>query len=258
VRSRYPGRHEFGQNFLHDQKTIRRIVDLVASTDGPILEIGCGDGALTRPLARLDRDLLAIDADHRRAAALDRALPNVRVRCEDALRVRLDRPVVVGNLPFHLTTPILRRLLRAGRWRQAVLLTQWEVARKRAGVGGRTMLTAQADPWFTAELRGRVRADAFRPRPSVDGGLLVVRRRDEPLLDESRRRDYERFVRQVFTARGRGIAAMLRAVGCRGADRVLGELGLDRRALPRDLDPQEWAALWSRLRGSADSGGAAG
>ncbi len=60
----------------------------------------------------------------------------------DALRTRLDRPVVVGNLPFHLTTPILRRLLAAGGWTEAVLLTQWEVARKRAGVGGRTMLTA--------------------------------------------------------------------------------------------------------------------
>lgn len=248
MRSRNPGRYELGQNFLRDRGAIRRIIGLVASTDGPILEIGCGDGALTRPLARLGRDVLAIDVDRRHVQALDSALPNVRVRCEDVLHARLDRPVVVGNLPYHLTTPILRRLLHAGRWQQAVLLTQWEVARKRAGVGGRTMLTAQTDPWFTIELRGRIPADAFRPRPSVDSGLLVIRRRADSLVDSAVRRRYEQFVKQVFTARGRGIGGMLRATGHGGVDRALRAADIDRRALPRDLSAEQWATLWHQLQ----------
>ncbi|TSD58395.1 23S ribosomal RNA methyltransferase Erm [Aeromicrobium piscarium] len=248
MRSPSGGRHELGQNFLYDRGAIGRILHLVDHTSGPILEIGCGHGALTRPLAARGRSLLAIDIDPACVLATRRSAPAARVMYLDALRVRLDRPVVVGNLPFHLTTPILRRLLSAPRWTDAVLLLQWEVARKRAGVGGRTMLTAQTDPWFTVRLDRRVPAEAFRPRPSIDGGILTISRRDVPLLPAERRRDYERFVKAVFTARGRGIAAMLRSAGAPRPDRSLRELGIAARALPRDLGPEEWAGLFERLR----------
>ncbi|MHA6669430.1 rRNA adenine N-6-methyltransferase family protein [Homoserinimonas sp. A447] len=115
------------------------------------------------------REVTAIELDEHRARRLRHALPSVRDEHGDALRYPLDRPIVVGNIPFHITTPILRRLLQAGTWRSAVLLTQWEVARKRAGVGGGTMMTAQAAPWFEVELKKRVPAHFFTPRPSVDG-----------------------------------------------------------------------------------------
>ncbi len=74
--------------------------------------------------------------------------------------------MVVGNIPFHLTTPILRRLLSSATWQHAVVLTQWEVARKRAGVGGRTMMTAQAAPWFDFVLDSRVPAGCFTRGPA--------------------------------------------------------------------------------------------
>src|SRR5699024_11383810 len=83
----------------------------------------------------------------------------------------LFRSVLVGNLPFHLTTAILRRIFRAPGWKHAILLVQWEVARRRAGVGGATMMTAQWWPWFDFELGRRVPARAFTPRPNVDGGV---------------------------------------------------------------------------------------
>ncbi|WP_293784994.1 23S ribosomal RNA methyltransferase Erm [uncultured Aeromicrobium sp.] len=249
--SLHGGRHELGQNFLHHRPTIDRMVRLVAATDGPILEIGCGDGALTRPLSQLGRDLLAIDIDEHRVAGLRRTLPHVRVRRDDAMRVRLDRPVIVSNVPFHLTTPVLRRLLSAPRWQEAVLLTQWEVARKRAGVGGRTMLTAQTAPWFTFALHGRVPAQGFRPMPSVDGGVLTISRRETPLVAPADRASYQRFVRAVFTGRGRGMAQILAAATGRSArqsQRALSDVGVRPAALPRDLDPDQWAALWRGTR----------
>src|SRR5690606_31074799 len=122
------GRHELGQNFLVHRASLERMTSLVAATTGPILEIGGGDGALTAPLSKLGRDLHVIDIDPRRVSRLRTRFPQVHVEHADALRARLDRPVVVGNIPFHLTTPILRRLLSRGSWRDAVLLTQWEVA----------------------------------------------------------------------------------------------------------------------------------
>lgn len=247
TRSVHGGRHELGQNFLVHPPTIDRIAALVAATDGAILEIGAGGGALTTALARLGRDLTSIDIDERRIAALRRSHPAVRVEHADVLRHPFDAPVIAGNVPFHLTTPILRRLLQRPAWRDAVLLTQWEVARKRAGVGGGTLLTAQAAPWFEFALHGRVPARAFRPMPSVDGGILSITRRGSPLVPLAERRAYERFVGDVFTARGRGMAAILSTVKRMprpAARRVLDSAGVEGDSLPRDLSARQWSDVW--------------
>lgn len=249
-RSSHGGRHELGQNFLSHPTTVDRIVSLVAATTGPILEIGAGDGALTRAVAALGRPTTAIDIDEHRVARLRRALPDVRVEHADALAFPLAEPVIVGNIPFHLTTPILRRLLTESRWRSAILLTQWEVARKRAGVGGRTMMTAQAAPWFEFQLHARVPARHFRPVPSVDGGLLGITRRRPPLIPPPGRRNYEDFVRAVFTGAGGTIARVLQRVtrrDVRSVEHAMAEAHISTRDLPRDLDPRQWATLWAAL-----------
>lgn len=195
--------------------------------------------------------MTAIEIDEIRADRLRRSLPAAKVICADVLRYPLRTPVIVGNIPFHLTTPILRRLLNAGSWQDAVLLTQWEVARKRAGVGGATMMTAQAAPWFTFTLHGRVSSSCFTPRPSVDGGILGIQRRGTPLLPDEQRRGYEHFVRSVFTGRGGKLARIVeRATGRSGreARRAVERSGASQHALPRDLEPAQWTNLWTSTR----------
>lgn len=210
-RSIHGGRHELGQNHLHDRATLATITDLVRDTHGPILEIGAGSGALTRPLTRLGRPLTAVDIDEHRVTRLRHELPGITLLTADILQLRLgpQHRVVVGNVPFHLTTPILRKLLQGVHWRDTILLVQWEVARKRAGVGGATMMTAQSAPWYVFELCGRVPARAFRPVPGVDAGILTIRRREVPLVPAADRRAYEALVRAVFTGRGRGLGQIL-------------------------------------------------
>lgn len=249
-RSSHGGRHELGQNFLIHTPTISKITALVTATKGPILELGAGDGALTRRLAQLGRPVTAIDIDEHRIASLRRALPGVTIDHADALAVPLDHPVIVGNIPFHLTTPILRRLLRVGTWTEAVLLTQWEVARKRCGIGGSTMLTAQTAPWFTFDLHGRVPSWGFRPRPSVDGGIIQISRRKDPLIPGSQRTRYQQFVRAVFTGRGRTldrVIANASHIDPGRARQLLRQCGVDTRALPRDLTPEQWAGIWNAI-----------
>jgi 23S rRNA (adenine-N6)-dimethyltransferase len=243
----YPhhGRHEFGQNFLTDRTVIDVIVDAVAHTDGPVVEIGAGDGALTVPLQRLGRPVTAIEVDPRRAARLARRTGGAtRVVTADFLRHRLPHTphVIVGNLPFHLTTAVLRRLLHGPGWTHAVLLVQWEVARRRAAVGGATLMTAQWWPWFDFTLVRRVPAGAFRPRPSVDGGIMTITRRERPLVDDADRRAYQAMVHRVFTGRGHGIAQI---VGERVTRKWLRSHGIHPMALPRDLTAAQWAALYS-------------
>jgi 23S rRNA (adenine-N6)-dimethyltransferase len=245
----HSGRHEYGQNFLHDRGVIDVIVQTVERTDGPIIEIGAGDGALTGALQRLDRPLTAIEIDPRRAKRLaSRTAPATRVVQSDFLKYRLPRAphVIVGNLPFHLTTAMLRRILHRPGWTDAVLLVQWEVARRRAAVGGATMMTAQWWPWFEFGLVQKVSASSFRPRPSVDGGLMTISRRADPLIDAADRRRYQAMVRQVFTGRGHGIAEIVGHCMPHTAVRSwLRDNGIRAAALPRDLSVAQWIALFA-------------
>jgi len=249
-RSSHGGRHELGQNFLVHTPTLEKIATIVATTQGPILEIGSGSGALTRHLARLHRPLTAIDIDEHRVAELRQRMPGVTIEQADILAYPVTTPVVVGNVPFHITTPILRRLLSTDTWQHAVLLTQWEVARRRAGVGGSTLLTAQTAPWFTFRLHGRVPAAAFHPRPGVDGGIIHIVRRPSALVPVAQRQAYERFVRAVFTGRGGSLDRIVRQATRAPRDCVrstLRKAGIRPGSLPRDLRPEQWAALWGGL-----------
>lgn len=250
--SRPLGRHEHGQNFLVDPSVPVALTAVAAGwRPRPVLELGAGDGALTAQLVRLGRPITAVELDPHRVARLrDRFGDAVRVCQGDLLRAGLDRPLdVVSNVPYALTTPLLRRLLGAPHWAHALLLLQWEVARKRSAVGGTTALTARWWPWFEFRLHTRVPARAFRPVPSVDGGVLEIVRRDRPLV-RGPVRPYQRLVDAVFTGRGRGVVDVVGRRYGRGVAREWADVrGLDGRALPRDLSADDWAALHRRVAG---------
>ena len=250
---RYPesGRHERAQNFLVDRSIVDRVVELVAPRPGVIVEWGTGDGAITLGLDALERPLLGIEIDRGRALKLGRKVgPHACIKEGDILRhAPPEGAVIVSNVPFHLTTPILRHLLASRSWNAAVLITQWEVARKRAGVGGATQLTAQWWPWYSFTLDRRISSDAFRPRPSVDAGLLIIERRRGPLLADSEQPPYARWVARVFASRGRGLADILvRNTVPRPLAEELARRRSGRRdpsaALPRDLRADDWVAAY--------------
>lgn len=247
----HAGRHELGQNFIRDPAVVGRIVDLAAGAPGPLVEWGTGDGALTMKLAELGRPLHGIDLDARRVRNLSRRVGrHVSITRGDILRHAPPRDsVVVSNVPFHLTTPILRHLLAGTEWRTAILITQWEVARKRSAVGGTTQLTAQWWPWYEFGLIERIPARAFTPQPSVDGGLLTVSRRDAPLVRSRQRQAYQAWVAAVFSSRGRGLVDILRRNGV--PERTATDISRhtrSRRPLPRDLRADEWSRAYLATR----------
>ena len=252
-----PGPHELSQNFLTDQGVIGDVVRLAAGERRLLVEWAAGDGALTRPLAQLGRPMVAVELDARHVAHLRRTVgPHVAITEGDILRHAPPREPydVVCNVPFSITTPVVRRLLALADWQTATLIVQWEVARKRAGVGGATQLTAQWWPWFEFTLHRRIAAAAFVPRPSVDAGLLVVTRRAAPLVEA--RSDYQRWVRAVFTGRGSGLARILAGAGGlpgREAQAWCARQGLTSRSLPRDLDAEQWVDAY-RLRTAGRNG----
>lgn len=244
--------HDLGQNDLVDQTAIRAIVEAVSARPGPVVELAAGTGRITVPLARLGRPLTAVELDPRRVDVLRRRMgPHVQVLHDDLLSTALPRRphVVVANLPFHLTTAALRRLLAEPHWTRSVLVVQWEVARRRAGVGRASLLTASWWPWFEFRVERRIPSSAFRPRPAVDAGLLIMDRRPEPLVAHRERVRYQRWVAAMFAAPGAADRAIARAtrVTRRQATVRCRELGIDPAQPVGRITATQWAALWQRV-----------
>lgn len=246
--SRPPGRHELGQNFLTDRSVIVRVAELVDSQAGPIVEWGTGNGAITTQLVKLGRPIEGVEIDGRRAETLSRRLgPHVCINEGDILRHAPPAgAIVISSIPFHITTRVLRHLLSCPAWTYAVLIAQWEVARKRAGVGGATLLTAQWWPWFEFDLVRRVPATSFKPRPSVDGGLFTIRRRSDPLVPVKDQGAYQAWSARVFGSRGRGLAEILRRNGvpAHTAAALARDVPSRKAPLPRDMNARHWAAAF--------------
>ncbi|MEU8242719.1 23S ribosomal RNA methyltransferase Erm [Actinoplanes missouriensis] len=205
-------RRAYGQNFLADPRSARLLADIaVADPQLTVLEVGAGRGRLTTELLHRCRRVIAYEIDPDLATALP-AHPRLTVRTGDFLAAKPPAAAftVAGNIPYGLTSPVITWCLGSPALRRATLLTQWEYARKRTGDYGRwSRLTVLTWPEFTWTLAARVPATAFRPVPRVDGGVLVLDRREAPLVAPEHMPGYRRLVERGFTGVGGSLFATL-------------------------------------------------
>jgi 16S rRNA (adenine1518-N6/adenine1519-N6)-dimethyltransferase len=193
-------RKRLGQNFLANPDIAARIVEQAAIGPGDVvLEIGAGLGALTIPAARRARRVLAVDKDPRLFDLLREALAacdlaNVTLIEGDFLKLHLaghlpaddTRLIVLGNLPYNISSQIIVRLIRQRtRFQRAVLMLQREMAdRLLAAPGGRDYGRLSVMLQYCATLRKVIDVDAvhFFPRPQVSSVVIDVRFYDRPLV----------------------------------------------------------------------------
>lgn len=205
-------RSRFGQHFLGSARLAAQLVaDAGVTGDDRVVELGAGRGALTDALADRAAQVLAVELDPKLVSILARrfeSVGTVAVLCADARDAPLPaNPYrVLANLPFGVTSAVLRRLLDvpgAGLQR-ADLILQWQVARARARAGDgppTDLLGARWGPWWEFRRGRRLPAKCFRPPPSVDAAVLVVTRRAAPLLPMAANPGYVRFVDRTFRSR---------------------------------------------------------
>lgn len=254
-------RKRFGQHFLEAAWVAKLIDALDATAADTFLEIGPGRGALTQPLARRVRRVIAVEIDRDLAAELAAtAPPNVRIVEADFLDVELETLLapdaiparVVGNLPYNVSSPILFKLLAAHdsgrRLRDATLMLQREVAdRLTAGPGTGEYGALAIQVALHADVT-RVLAlppGAFRPAPKVSSAVVRLRFR-EPAADVGDPGVFERLVRGVFLQRRKMLANALKPVADslgRSAPQLLEAAALDGRRRPETLTVEEIARL---------------
>lgn len=231
-------RKRYGQHFLHDPRVLARIVEAVSpSRHDFLVEIGPGEGALTRPLLERAGTLHAIEVDRDLAARL-RELPALTVHEADALEFDFARlPAgmrLVGNLPYNISTPLLFYLARyADRVRDMHFMLQLEVVERMVAAPSTTeygRLSVALQARFAMEKLFTVAKGAFRPPPKVESAVVrLTPLRAMLAIDDD-------VLRRAFSARRKQLRNALPGVDLAAA-------GIDAKLRPENLTPADYARI---------------
>ncbi|MBV8031986.1 MAG: 16S rRNA (adenine(1518)-N(6)/adenine(1519)-N(6))-dimethyltransferase RsmA [Betaproteobacteria bacterium] len=239
-------RKRFGQHFLHDPHALARMVEAIApSPKDFVIEIGPGEGALTRLLLeRLER-LQAIELDRDLVQLLGKAFPRERLQIHSADALGFDfggLPVgarIVGNLPYNISTPLLFHLSRwVERFRDLHFLLQKEVVERMVAqpstpAYGRLSVSLQSR--FTMKRLFDIGPGAFRPPPKVESSFVRMQPIPSPLeIDED-------VLRRAFSARRKTLRNALPGVDWPS-------LGIDSGLRPENLSARDYARISASLR----------
>lgn len=262
-----------GQNFLIDTNILRKIVDVAELSDNTgAIEIGPGIGALTEQLARRARRVVAFEIDKRLLPILEDTLSpyrNVRIIHQDVLKADIHRVIaeefadvadimVVANLPYYVTTPIIMKLLTDNLpIRGIVVMLQKEVADRisaQPGTKDYGSLSIAIQYYTEAEKIMTVPRTVFMPQPNVDSAVIRLMKRKRPPVDVDDESFFFQVVRASFAQRRKTILNNLISNLPNGKamkekiERILTEKGIDPRRRGETLTMEEFASISNALR----------
>lgn len=258
-----------GQNFLVSEGALQKIVAASELTSADVvLEIGPGLGALTRLLAAGAGQVVAVELDVGLAEPLEREMSgqaNVAIVRGDILTLSpgelvgpflggaaAGRYKVVANLPYYITSAILRHLLTAKEPPQVVVVTvQREVARRIvAGPGEMSLLAVGVQFYGRPRIVARIPAGAFYPVPKVDSAVVRIDRHERPAVEVADEGAFFAVVRAGFGQRRKQLRNSLSAGLGLAVDEVEGALrraGIEQRRRAETLSLEEWGRLYRAL-----------
>ncbi|MGN6637086.1 MAG: 16S rRNA (adenine(1518)-N(6)/adenine(1519)-N(6))-dimethyltransferase RsmA [Oryzihumus sp.] len=254
---------QWGQNFVVDANTVRRIVRVAGvGPEDVVVEVGPGLGSLTLALLPEVSRVVAVEVDPTLAVALPQTVASLAPQCADrlslvhadALTVReLPDPqptALVANLPYNISVPVVLGFLQHfPTIRRVLVMVQLEVAERLAArPGGKIYgIPSLKAAWYAdVRLAGTVGRSVFWPVPNVDSGLVSLVRRDPPSTDASRE-DVFACIDAAFAQRRKTLRAALAgwAGSAPRAEEVLVAAGIDPRTRGEQLDIDAFAKIAS-------------
>ncbi|NDJ60628.1 MAG: ribosomal RNA small subunit methyltransferase A [Chloroflexi bacterium] len=247
-----------GQNFLHDPNALEKIITVAElMPDDTVLEIGPGTGMLTARLAQAVRRVVTVEVDDRLHPVLDVQLAtyrNIELIIADFLDtdvnalVKTDDYIVVANVPYYITSAILRHLLEATpRPRRIVLTVQIEVAERLvAQPGDMSLLAVSAQFYAQARIKARLNPAVFWPRPEVSSAVVRLDTYPQPPVAVPSEQAFFRVVRAGFGQKRKQLKNALGdglGLDAAAAAALLERVGIDPRRRAETLSLEEWAAL---------------
>jgi 16S rRNA (adenine1518-N6/adenine1519-N6)-dimethyltransferase len=247
-----------GQNFLQDNRALQKIVSAAQILpEDEILEIGAGLGNLTRYLALEARRVTTVELDKNLFPALESIVApykNVRLVQGDILRMNpvdlMNKPgyLVVANIPYYITSAVIRHLLEGGAHpRRLVLTIQEEVAERICARPGKmSLLALSVQVYGTPEIMAYIPAEAFYPAPKVDSAVLRVDILPEPLIPANQLDIFFRLSKAGFSQKRKTLRNSLSgglAITAAEAEKMLAAAGIDPMRRAETLSLQEWGML---------------
>ena len=243
------------QNFLHSSALVKRLISLTNITrDDIVVEIGPGRGIITRQLAKVCSEVIAIEYDVRLCDQLRhdlKGIGNVDIHCRDFLTYALPAREfkIFANMPFNITSAIMARITTAVNLpTDAYLIMQEEAARRYSGrpYARESLNSLLIKPQFELSIIHHLANTDFVPVPHVHIAFLHIHRRRVSLLDRAECKRYRDFLCFVFSQHGRDIGERTRAVFTKPQ---LGRLAREWRfwmaARPIDLSIDQWLGVFS-------------
>lgn len=247
-----------GQNFLVDETALCQIVATAEVSEGDfVLEIGAGIGSLTRHLAAAGAHVSAVEIDHQLFPLLKRvvkAFGNVALVQGDIMEIdphdliKADQYKVVANIPYYLTSNLIRRLLEASLKPSLMALTiQKEVAQRVCAEPGQmSLLSLGVQVYGKPRIVFEIPAEAFYPAPEVDSALLLVALYDKPVIPIDLIDQFFILAKSAFTQKRKMLHNALGGAPGLGkglANELLAKCGIDPDRRAQTLKLQEWYLL---------------
>ncbi len=256
-----------GQHILQNAGAARRIVDSLELSDGDsVLEIGPGNGALTSILVRHPIRLVAIELDQRMTKQLESRLGKMdrfQIVNDDILKCDLGFLIgnstwkVVGNLPYNITSSILKRVFDNRKsFSIAVFTVQKEVADRMTAAPGSadySSLTVFTNTYCYAKKLFHLRPGSFFPAPKVSSAVVHLEFKDKTIVDEKHLERFSVFVQALFSHRRKTILNSLAMVTSIDKDKlatILEKTGIPEVNRPQTIAAEEYAALFAAIHGS--------
>jgi 16S rRNA (adenine1518-N6/adenine1519-N6)-dimethyltransferase len=247
-----------GQHFLVDEQVVHDIaVGLDLRSDDTVIEIGAGQGILTRELTSKACRVVAVELDDVLAERLREEFDgtNVEVVHGDALEMSPatllgddDAYVLAGNLPYNIAQPLLRQYLETHpQPRYMVVMLQSEVADSIVAEPGRmSLLSVAVQLYGKPQLLFRVPPTAFRPPPKVNSAVVRIDVAKELRVRVDDTEAFFDLVRAGFSTRRKQLRNSLAnglSVTPNEADQWLAEAGIDPTLRPQALSLEDWSSL---------------
>ena len=251
----YQARKRFGQNFLHDQNIVDKIVEQIKPKNNQhLVEIGPGQGALTKPLASSGAKLDCIELDRDLAKYLDKEFSEVErvsVVQQDVLKFDLSTLTdtekslrIIGNLPYNISTPVIFHLLKSHQLIcDMIFMLQLEVVQRLVATpGGKNYGRLGLMVQYSCEVQHlfNVPSSAFTPKPKVVSAIVRLKPHSDFPLEAKDPECLQTVIRTAFNQRRKTLKNSLRTII---SEEVLKELPIDAGLRPEKLSLADYILI---------------
>ncbi|MBI2309686.1 rRNA methyltransferase [Candidatus Collierbacteria bacterium] len=247
-------REHLSQVFLHSPELVKRLIGKSSiGKNDTVIEIGPGKGIITEILLQSAKTVIAIGRDPALYSLLKQRFNgylNLNIICADFLSFPLpNEPYkVFANIPFSIEGKIVRKLIDvANPPEDCYLIMREELAKRLSGIPKNGLFAVMHKPWFDFEIFHKFKRSDFIPKPQVESVMLRVLKLPCPLLPESEKPQFQKFVTDIFGGGRRMRQNLRREFNPFQIINLSQKLKLNLNAKPKDISLKQWIFIYLQV-----------